>query len=97
MNDRFALGRPEQMLPYGNRFDDELAYSKKYPLASEAYLIATLKKHRIKYEHVNFYFIRIRANGNKNGLDISQIKTLRRRLQEGKKKNTTRKIKIGLY
>lgn len=97
MNDRFALGRPEQMLPYGNRFDDALAYSKKKPLASEAYLIATLKKHRIKYEHVNFYFIRVRANGKKNGMDVTQIKTLTRRLREAKKKNKTRKIKIGLY
>ena len=97
VNDRFALGRPEQMLPYGNRFDDALAYSKKYPLASEAYLIATLRKHRIKYEHINFYFIRVRANGKKDVIDVSQIKTLSRRLRADKKKNKTRKIKIGLY
>jgi hypothetical protein len=95
VNDRFALGRPEQMRMYGHRFDDALAYSKKHPLASEAYLIATMKKHRIKYEHVNFFFIRVRANGNKNGMDISQIKTLTRKLRASK--NKTRKIKIGLF
>lgn len=97
VNDRFALGRPEQMRLYGNRFDDALAYSKKHPLASEAYLIATMRRHRIKYEHVNFYFIRVRANGKKDGMDVYQIKTLTRRLKAEKKKNKTRKIKIGLY
>uniref|UniRef100_A0A6C0AMM1 Uncharacterized protein n=1 Tax=viral metagenome TaxID=1070528 RepID=A0A6C0AMM1_9ZZZZ len=97
VNDRFALGRPEEMRLYGNRFDDALAYSKKKPLASEAYLIDTMRRHRIKYEHVNFYFIRVRANGKKNGIDVSQIKTLTRRLRADKKKNITRKIKIGLY
>lgn len=97
VNDRFALGRPEQMCLYGNRFDDALAYSKKHPLASEAYLIATMRRHRIKYEHVIFYFTRVRANGKKNGMDVSQIKTLTRRLREASKKNKTRKIKIGLF
>jgi len=97
VNDRFALGRPEEMRLYGNRFNDALAYSKKHPLASEAYLIATMKKHRIKYEHLNFFFIRVRANGKKNGIDVSQIKTLTRRLREASKKNKTRKIKIGLF
>jgi len=95
MNDRFALGRPEQMALYGNRFNDALTYSKKHPLASEAYLIATMRKHRIKYEHVNFYFIRVRANGKKNGVDVTQIKTLTRKLRSSR--NKTRKIKIGLY
>lgn len=96
VNDRFALGRPEQMIPYGNRFDDALAYSKKKPLASEAYLIDTMRKHRIQYEHVNFYFVRVRATGEKNGMDIGQIKTLTRKQRaSGSKK--TRKIKIGLF
>jgi hypothetical protein len=85
VNDRFALGRPEEMILYGQRFDDALAYSKKYPLASEAYLIATLKKHKIKYEHVNFYFIRIRANGEKSKMDLGQIKALTRRKKPLKK------------
>jgi len=95
VNDRFAIGRPEQMIPYGNRFDDALAYSKKKPLASEAYLIDTMRKHRIQYQHVNFYFVRVRATGEKNGMDIGQIKTLTRKQRLSK--NKTRKIKIGLF
>ena len=85
VNDRFALGRPSQMIPYGQRFDDALSYSKKHPLASEAFLIATMKKHKIKYEHVNFYFTRVRANGEKNGMDINQIRALTRRKRTLKK------------
>jgi hypothetical protein len=95
VTDRFALGRPEQMRLYGNRFDDALAYSKKHPLASEEYLIATMRKHKIKYEHVNFFFIRLRANGKKDAMDVSQTKTLTRKLRASK--NKTRKIKIGLF
>jgi hypothetical protein len=75
------------MLAYGQRFDDALSYSKKHPLASEAYLIATMKKHKIKYEHVNFYFTRVRANGEKNALDLGQIRALTRR-NKSKKKGT---------
>lgn len=98
VNDRFALGRPEQMIPYGQRFVDALAYSKKHPLASEAYLIATMKKHKIKYEHVNFYFIRVRANGEKNGMDLGQIKALTRRkrpLQKGTRKHFKGHVEIS--
>jgi hypothetical protein len=91
VNDRFALGRPEQMKLYGNRFDDALAYSKKYPLASEAYLIATMRKHKIKYQHVAFYFIRIRANMDKDKMDVRQIKRLTRRRGIQKDKKKTRK------
>lgn len=85
ITDRFALGKPEQMIPYGQRFNDALAYSKRFPLASEAYLIATMEKHKIKYEHVNFYFVRIRANGEKDKLDLRQIKILTRRKRPLKK------------
>lgn len=95
VTDRFALGRPEEMRLYGNRFDDALAYSKKHRLASEEYLIATMRKHKIRYDHVNFYFIRVRANGKKEAMDLSQIKTLTRKLRDPK--NKTRKIKIGLF
>lgn len=90
VNDRFALGQPKQMIIYGSRFDEALAYSKKHPLASEEYLIATLKKYKIKYEHVNFYFTRIRATGEKNGMDLQQIRALTRRkkpLKKGTRKN----------
>lgn len=93
INDRFAIGRPKQMILYGNRFNEALAYSKKYPLASESFLIATLRRHTIKYEHVNFYFIRVRANGNKNGLDIGQIRSLTRKNRRAAK--GTRKISKG--
>lgn len=86
MNDRFALGRPEQMIPYGLRFNEALRYSKHKPLASEEFLIATMKKHRITYEHIHFYFIRVRASMKKNSMDIMQIKSLtrkNRRVQKG--------------
>jgi hypothetical protein len=91
VNDRFALGQPKEMILYGSRFNDALAYSKKHPLASEAFLIATMKKYKIKYEHVNFYFIRVRANGEKNGMDLGQIRLLTRRNRLTKKKKETRK------
>lgn len=93
VNDRFALGRPKQMIPYGERFDEALQYSKKYPLASEAFLIATMKKHKIKYEHVNFYFTRVRANGEKNGMDLGQIRLLTRKNRVSKKNGTRKEFK----
>ena len=95
MNDRFALGRPEQMIPYGSRFNEALQYSKVKPLASEAFLIATMRRHRIKYEHVNFYFTRIRANGQKNGMDLGQIRLLTRRVRSrvGTRRKTRRHFK----
>jgi len=92
VNDRFALGRPEQMVPYGLRFNEALQYSKYKPLASEEFLIATMKKHRIKYEHVNFYFIRVRANMKKDGLDLSQIRRLTRKNRNIKR--GTRKVRL---
>ena len=98
VNDRFALGQPKQMIPYGQRFDEALQYSKKYPLASEAFLIATMKKHKIKYEHVNFYFTRIRANGNKNGMDLGQIRKLtrkNRKIKKGTRKHSKGYVEIS--
>jgi len=83
MNDRFAVGQTKQMIQYGSRFDDALAYSKKEPLASEAFLIATMKRYKLDYEHVNFYFTRIRANGEKDKMDLGQI----RKLTQRKRKN----------
>jgi hypothetical protein len=81
------------MLAYGQRFDEAFDYSKKHPLASEAFLIATMKKHKIKYEHVNFYFTRVRANGEKNGMDIGQIRALTRRKGRALKKGTRKHFK----
>jgi hypothetical protein len=86
------------MLLYGQRFDDALSYSKKHPLASEAYLIATMKKHKIKYEHVNFYFTRIRATGEKNGLDLGQIRKLtrkNRKIKKGTRKHSKGYVEIS--
>jgi hypothetical protein len=93
VTDRFALGQPKQMLIYGQRFNEALQYSKKHPLASEAYLIATMKKHKIKYEHVNFYFTRIRANGEKDRMDLNQIRALTRRKGRALKKGTRKHFK----
>jgi hypothetical protein len=98
VNDRFALGRPEEMILYGQRFNNALAYSKRNPLASEAYLIATMHKHKIKYEHVNFYFIRVRATGEKNAMDLGQIKALTRRkkpLARGTRKHFKGHVEIS--
>jgi hypothetical protein len=89
INDRFAIGRPEQMKIYGNRFNDSLEYSKHNELASELFLRDTLKQHKIKVDYVNMLFIRIRANMKKERRDISQIKTLKQRIK--KEKNKTRK------
>lgn len=96
VNDRFAIGKPEQMIPYGQRFHEALQYSKVKPLASEGFLIATMKKHKIKYEHVNFYFTRIRANGEKNKMDLGQIKLLtrRKRAKKGTRKHFKGHVEI---
>jgi len=93
INDRFAIGHPKEMILYGNRFNNALAYSKNHSLASEEYLIATLKRYNIKYEHINFYFIRIRANMEKDKVDTQQIKKLTRRKRSSKR--GTRKHFIG--
>ena len=89
INDRFAIGRPDQMKIYGNRFNESLEYSKHHKLASELFLRDTLKKHKINVDSINMFFIRIRANMKKERRDISQIKTLKQRLKE--EKNKTRK------
>jgi hypothetical protein len=62
MCDRFAIGMPDQMEIYGNRFDDALKYSKKHQLHSETYLAETLRINDIKVRFVDFGFIRTRAD-----------------------------------
>jgi hypothetical protein len=62
MCDRFAIGMPDQMEIYGNRFDDALKYSKKHQLHSETYLAETLRVNDIKFRFVPFGFIRTRAD-----------------------------------
>ena len=76
INDRFAIGQSEQMMVYGSRFLHALAYSKKNPLASEKFLFDTLKKNKIETEQIDFQFVRVRANAEKSGLDITQIRSL---------------------
>jgi hypothetical protein len=64
--DRFAIGMPDQMEIYGNRFDDALKYSKKHQLHSETYLAETLCTNHIKVRFVPFGFIRTRADSRMN-------------------------------
>lgn len=96
MNDRFALGRPREMLLYGNRFNEALAFSKIKSLHSETFLISTLKKHKIKYEYVNFYFTRIRANMKKDKADTLQIKKLTRR-KRSRQRGTRKRFNTYIY
>ena len=85
VNDRFSLGPVDQMLKVGNRFDDALEYSKKHKLHSETFLHSYLKKNKIKFDYINFYFIRLRANKMKNDTDMMLIKKLTRRKRPLKK------------
>jgi hypothetical protein len=64
--DRFAIGMPDQMKIYGNRFDDALKYSKKHQLHSETYLGETLRTNHIKVRCVPFGFIRTRVDSRMN-------------------------------
>ena len=71
--DRFALGTPNIMSIYGNRFDELLAYSKKKELHSETFLDYVLKKHHIPRIEVHFVFIRTRANGCMTNLELQEL------------------------
>jgi len=73
INDQFAIGRYEQMMIYGSRFDHALEYSKNNPLISEGYLEYTLNKNKISHKDIEFYYVRVRANNKKDSLDIRQI------------------------
>jgi hypothetical protein len=63
-NDRFAIGKPLDMLLYGGRFIDAYKYSLKNPLHSEKFLAEYMKNHRIFPAHISFIFRRIRANNH---------------------------------
>jgi hypothetical protein len=57
-----------------------------------------MRKHKIKYEHVNFYFIRIRATGEKNKMDLGQIKSLTRKkrsIRKGTRKHFKGYVEIS--
>ena len=60
--DRFAIGMPDQMQFYGNRYDNALSFSKKHKLHSETYLADILLKNKIRIKLVPFGFIRTRAD-----------------------------------
>jgi hypothetical protein len=76
-NDRFAIGRPEQMVVYGSRFDDALEYSKKYLLHSEGYLADILFKNKMKVEFIKFHFTRVRTGCKKDAHDVKLSKKLK--------------------
>ena len=64
--DRFAIGMPEQMEIYGNRFSEALEYSKKSQLHSETFASHILHKNGISRKYVPFGFLRTRANSQIN-------------------------------
>ena len=97
LNDRFAIGRPEQMKIYGNRFNEALQYSKKHQLHSETFLADILKKNKIHIKFIEFGFIRTRANGNLADIDIKEL--VQKRWYTRKQANRvqrayTRKVRI---
>jgi hypothetical protein len=62
-NDRFAIGEPDSMAVYGERFNDAYEYSKLKQLHSEAFLADSIKKKGYVFSTIPFRFRRIRANG----------------------------------
>ena len=62
-NDRFAIGSPEAMLHYGNRYIHALDFSKTNKLHSEEFLSYHMSKRKIIPEYIHFPFRRIRADG----------------------------------
>jgi hypothetical protein len=63
INDRFAIGTPTVMLPYGERYLNAHDYSLTNQLHAETYLKYILDKNKIYIIKINFNFHRIRANG----------------------------------
>ena len=63
INDRFAIGTPNVMLKYGERYDNAYNYSLSKKLHAEEYLNYILTLNNIKIIKINFKFQRIRANG----------------------------------
>jgi hypothetical protein len=90
-NDRFAIGRPDQMYIYGNRFDSALKYSLANKLHSEQFLTHILKKNKINIEYIDMFFLRIRAGNCVEQRDIREFKLLTLRKKAKKSKNKTRK------
>ncbi len=63
INDRFAIGTPNIMLSYGERYLHAYDYSLTNKLHAETYLKYILDKNKINIIKINFNFHRIRANG----------------------------------
>jgi len=63
INDRFAIGTPNVMLLYGERYLHAYDYSLTNKLHAETYLKYILDKNKIDIIKINFNFHRIRANG----------------------------------
>ena len=68
-NDRFAIGSPETMIRYGDRYLYALDYSRSYQLHSEKYLAYHMERFKKTPEYIHFPFRRIRANGGVCPLD----------------------------
>ena len=69
INDRFAIGSPNVMLHYGERYNHAHNYSLSNKLHAEEYLNYILLLNSIKIIKINFKFIRIRADGKINNGD----------------------------
>lgn len=63
-NDRFAIGSPETMVVYGERYLYAQEYSKTNKLHSEEYLSNYMKKCKKHPTYIQFPFRRIRADGS---------------------------------
>jgi hypothetical protein len=62
-NDRWAVGRPQEMSLYGNRFDGALDYSRQKQLHAEGFLTEYMSGRGIALRQIPFRFQRVRANG----------------------------------
>jgi len=64
VNDRFAIGKPNVMLLYGERYLYAYEYSLLNKLHAETFLQYLLKTNNVHIIKINFKFQRIRANGD---------------------------------
>jgi hypothetical protein len=62
-NDRFAIGTPDAMRIYGERFKKALDYSKVQTLHSEKFLADHITSNGYHFIKIPFSFKRVRANG----------------------------------
>ena len=64
INDRFAIGSPETMIIYGERFLNAYKYSLYHQLHAETYLNYILHFNNIKIIKIHFRFCRIGMDGS---------------------------------